>query len=165
MKITVHRQLREVPCNYPEAGDQYLPTDDPIKKKSLFTYITMVAGGASLCLRMKQSFLSILTVCRRHEKCECVLPAPKPAIKLIVLGNNQHRTLAPAISIKRNERLWRAWVQIEPTWLGLTDRVQYGNKSQRRCLKPHCGRPARVELSASLSDAAWNGEIYMAGFR
>lgn len=48
MEITVHRQMRVVPCNYPEAGDQYLPTDDPIKKKSLFTYSTMVAEGASL---------------------------------------------------------------------------------------------------------------------
>lgn len=39
MEITVHRQMREVPCNYPQAGDQYLPTDDPIKKENHCTKV------------------------------------------------------------------------------------------------------------------------------
>lgn len=105
-------------------------------------------------------FLSVLTACRIQEKWECLSPAPNPAIKLIVLGNNHQCTLAPAISIKHNKWLWRVGVQIEPTWFGLTDRVQYGNKSQRRCLKTHGGRLAKVVLSASLSDAAWNTDLY-----
>jgi len=37
MEMTARRQMRVVPCNYLQGGDQYLPTDDQIKEKSLFS--------------------------------------------------------------------------------------------------------------------------------